>query len=139
MKVGFFLLGIALTLVFALIQLPTRFAVSLLPSMPAITLSDPIGSIWQGGVCVNSQMLPEKACINWNWQATQVLSGNWVWDATAATGDVRSKLVARVNTTAWQVNGALNTPAGQAIPQWAAWLPAGQTQSEKKIDFSGSW
>jgi hypothetical protein len=132
-------LGIVLTSVFALIQLPTRFIVPLLPNIPSVTLSEPTGSIWKGGLCVNSQMLPEKACINWNWRVNQVLSGNWVWDTTARSGDIQSSLVASINKTSWQINGVLAAPTGQPIPQWADWLPAGQAATEKKVDFSGSW
>jgi len=132
-------LGIVLTGVFALIQLPTRFIVPLLPALPAVALSEPTGNVWTGGVCVTSQMLPEKACINWRWQPSQLLSGHWVWDATAKTGHVQSTVVTSLSTSAWQVSGALAVPIGQPIPQWAAWLPAGQSASEKKIDFSGVW
>lgn len=132
-------LGIVLTSIFALIQLPTRFLISWFPPIPATTLSEPTGSIWQGGLCVKSQMLPEKACMDWDWQAQQVLSGYWVWDVSAKTGDVQSICVARVNTATWQIQGLLTAPVGQVVPQWAAWLPAGQRLSEKKIDFSGTW
>jgi hypothetical protein len=139
MKWSFLVVGIVLTLVFAVIQLPTRYALTLLPSLPALSLSEPTGTLWQGGVCATTDMLPEKACAHWHWQFDGLFSANLVWDVFANVGDVKTQSLVRTSTAAWQVSGTLQAPAGQAIPQWAALLPAGKTATEKKIDFSGRW
>lgn len=136
---SWFVGGLLLTVMFMIVQLPTRFVITLLPSMPAISLSESTGTVWLGGVCAKVQMIPEKVCMNWDWQLSPLLSGNMQWDVIAVTQDVQSKMLVSVNPAKWQVNGVLSTTAGQSIPQWAAWLPAGKTISEKKLDFSEPW
>jgi hypothetical protein len=130
---------VLLTTLFMLVQLPTRFILPLLPNISNVVLLEPIGTVWKGGVSVSTQMLPEKAYINWNWQASQVFSGSLLWDVTAHTGEVQSSLVLNIGKAAWQANGSLTVPEGHAIPQWANWLPIGKNLSEKKVDFSGVW
>jgi len=127
-----------LMLVFSVIQLPTRFVLQILPVLPMVSFSQATGTVWHGGVCAHTPMISDAVCVDWQWQASRVLDGQMGWSYAAKIGSVEATGQALVSSVSWQLKGVLAVQQGQVMPQWAAWLPVGDSPSEKRLDYSGA-
>jgi len=132
--------GVALMLLFMVIQLPVAFVLMQLPPLSVpVDFYQTKGTLWHGDTCAKTPIMQEDPCVTWHWQPAEILKGDMVWSVSAELERAKIDMLANASFNGWQLKGGLRVEDAVMMPSWAQMMPAGATPAQKNISFQGAW